>query len=209
MADMSADLAVRERPSLRVWSRGFFATPPGWWFHLLCVPPAFMTLWSASYPGFQPNEFFADAALVLLAGWWLLRLIAHIALRGTGRLRFGVAPMCAVVLVALVAVDAPLRARWHFGEGDFTRVVASLQSGTGSDWQPVEVPQSIGRYRISPAYRVPGGLIFYEANGSLFDDAGFGWFPAGPDPKALNNGSFENPQFTHLHGPWYTWTASW
>jgi hypothetical protein len=58
------------------------------------------------------------------------------------------------------------------------------------------------------AERVPQGVIFEEANGGLVDDSGFAWLPHGPDPS-MENGSFERPEFRHLSGPWYAWTASW
>jgi hypothetical protein len=86
---------------------------------------------------------------------------------------------------------------------------AAGQGGSSADWEPVAVPSRIGSYSIDAAYRVPGGLIFKESQGSFFDDAGFGWFPAGPDRGVLENGSFERPEFTHLRGAWYAWTASW
>jgi hypothetical protein len=209
---VSADLALRDAPSLRARSRGVFASPPGWLFHLLCVPLALVRLWSASFPGYPLLGLFAEVVLVALAGWWLLRLIVHVRLRGNRRRRFGVAPACALVFVLLLAVQAPLQVRWHLREGDFNRVVASLNTTAGTPIAGegfVEVPHRIGGYSITSADRVPGGLIFYESHGSIFNDAGFGWFPAGPDAEALEDGTFENPQFTHLHGPWYAWTASW
>src|SRR5919108_100061 len=42
----------------------------------------------------------------------------------------------------------------------------------------------------------------------VIDDAGFAYLPDGPDP-ALEAGWFESPDFHHLGGPWYAWTASW
>jgi len=58
------------------------------------------------------------------------------------------------------------------------------------------------------AYRVPGGAVFYEEHGVFIDDAGFAYLPDGPT-DGLSSVGFENPQFHHLGGPWYRWTASW
>ena len=78
-----------------------------------------------------------------------------------------------------------------------------------AEWY-VDVPEVIGSYEITQAERVPGGVIFEAASScGLFDDAGFGWFPNGPDASALNSGSFESPTFSHIRGPWRTWCASW
>lgn len=77
-----------------------------------------------------------------------------------------------------------------------------------SDWHHVPAPSTFGSYRIIAAYHVPGGVVFQERNGNLFDDAGFAYLPGGPTPD-LENGSFESPIFRHLGGAWYSWTASW
>lgn len=45
----------------------------------------------------------------------------------------------------------------------------------------------------------PGGAIFYEAHRAGFDDAGFAYL----------NGPLESPRFSHLGGPWYSWSATW
>ncbi|MBM7785503.1 hypothetical protein [Tenggerimyces flavus] len=66
----------------------------------------------------------------------------------------------------------------------------------------------MGSYEVIRVETVPGGVLFYEANGNLFDDAGFAYLPGGPTPE-LENGGFESPNYRHLGGPWYAFTASW
>ncbi len=55
---------------------------------------------------------------------------------------------------------------------------------------------------------MPGGFILYEASGSGFDDGGSAFLPAGPAPR-LGHGTWEEPQFVPLDGPWWPLTASW
>jgi hypothetical protein len=70
------------------------------------------------------------------------------------------------------------------------------------------MPERIGLYGVRDFETVPGGWIVYDESGSgLFDDAGFAYLPAGPTPD-LGDGLWESPQFRHLGGPWYSWTAS-
>ena len=73
-----------------------------------------------------------------------------------------------------------------------------------------DVPGRIGEYDVeTTAFRVASGAIIYDTTGTGFlDDAGFAYLPNGPDPS-LENGNFENPQFKHLGGHWYSWSASW
>ncbi|MFG3301773.1 hypothetical protein [Micromonospora chersina] len=116
----------------------------------------------------------------------------------------------AVVVLALVVAGAPLQARWAMSRSAFERVVATLPttSPVGVEWSSVPVPSRIGAYRIEAAYPVPGGVVFYEENGYMTDDAGFACLPDGPTSD-LETPDFESPAFKHLGGPWYSWTASW
>ncbi len=66
----------------------------------------------------------------------------------------------------------------------------------------------VGLYRVERVWKVPGGVIFFDEAGELFDYAGFAYFPGGPSPD-LHSGSFENPKFHPIGDGWYTWTTSW
>jgi hypothetical protein len=167
----------------------------------------------ASGPRLSMTGFFGALVAVGLAGCWLVRLVGHVWTRGTDRRHFLIAPAGGALLLALLLLDVPLQARWAFARGEFEKVVEQLprvDAGAAGDPAPLAVPKTIGGYEILSAERVAGGVIFRVTSGcELFDDAGFGWFPDGPDADALNNGSFENPSFSHLRGPWYSWCASW
>jgi hypothetical protein len=190
------------------------AEPPAWIFHLVLAFGSALWLLSASVPGLAVLPYFgAVLTLVPLVGLWLVKLGSAVR---TGRVawRFGAAPVAGVVVVLLLATNAPLTARWTmsragFGEQAQRVLPVGRPEVAAGDMVPVDVPGRIGAYSVSAAYLVTGGgVVFYEANGALFDDAGFAYLPKGPSP-ALSNGSFEGPQFRHLGGPWYAWTASW
>jgi hypothetical protein len=185
--------------------------PPGRLFHLALVLPALGLLWSHSVPGLAFLLWFASVALLFLgAVVWGVRLLAYALARHRGRAEgrarwFLVAPIAAVVVLVLIVADVPLRARWSVSRSDFEAVVADAMKD--EDYSSVE-SQRIGLYDITLIYRQGEAVIFYEGNGVLFDDAGFAYLPDGPFPE-LENGGFERPEFRHLGGPWYAWTASW
>lgn len=167
-------------------------------------------LWAFSVPGFV---FLLVLGLVHVLG---LAAVAWIVLvvMGIRRRRwswwFLPAPVVVVLALALVVEGVPLQARWAMSRSAFERVVATLPttSPVDAEWSRVPVPSRIGAYRIEAAYPVPGGVVFYEANGYMIDDAGFAYLPDGPTPD-LETADFESPAFKHLGGPWYSWTASW
>lgn len=198
---------------------GWFTPPPGRLFHLLAAGVAVVILGSFSYPGFDFFAFLMGAlCLVGLGAWWFVALIVQCVRRAPYRERFLFAPIGVVLLVGLLAVSASLHLRWRLSQGNFDHVVTSLQrysaSPGGDDgyWSTVDLPGRIGSYCISSVRQVPGGYLFEECHGSLFDDAGFGWFPNTPDAEKIERssaGGIESPEFLHLGGPWYAWTAGW
>jgi hypothetical protein len=99
--------------------------------------------------------------------------------------------------------------RWAASRDAFAAIVAGHPiPPAGSEWTPLTVPDRLGSYHIISASWVPGGAIFYEAHGNVFDDAGFAYLPGGPTAE-LDTVSFEGPRFRHLGGGWYRWTAGW
>jgi hypothetical protein len=178
--------------------------------HGVLAGGALALLVAVSAPGVVVGALVVAVA-VLVPGVvvWCVRVVR--AARRRERVRWAlVAPAGALLVAALVATDAPLAARWDLSRGSFEAHLRDLpaEPAPDADWVDLEVPSRLGLYRVTGAERVPGGVVFHEADGAGFDSAGFAYLPAGPTP-ALDTGWFENPQFRPLGGPWYAWTASW
>ncbi|WP_117215952.1 hypothetical protein [Allorhizocola rhizosphaerae] len=93
-------------------------------------------------------------------------------------------PVLTPTVILMVVLQLPLHARWAVSRPAFDRFAAEMAAdpdATPSGW--------IGAYEITHARRVSGGWIFYEANGNLFDDAGFACLPTGPTDD-LGDGSW-------------------
>lgn len=189
----------------------FWHRPPGRLFHLLLVLPALVWLWAWSVPGFDLPLWMPSAmALGLGALVWGVRLLTYVVARirqqpTTGGRRFLVAPVCGAIALGLVIADVPLKARWAASRSSFETVVDEALED--DDFESVD-DQRLGLYSVTNVYRQGDAVIFYERTGSVSDDAGFAYLPDGPFPE-LENGGFERPEFRHLGGPWYAWTASW
>lgn len=206
MTDVAAEGTSPPTESGSPWQRG-----PGRLFHLALVIPTLIWLWSWSVPGFNFLLWTTSAlALGIGAILWGGRLLTYLLARFRGRQtgggqRFLVAPVCGVLALGLVIADAPLEARWALSRADFDAVVdVALTDDTYSSIED----QRLGLYTVTHVYRVGDAVIFYERTGSFSDDAGFAYLPDGPFPE-LESSGFERPQFRHLGGPWYAWTASW
>jgi hypothetical protein len=181
-------------------------------FTAVVIAAGIALLWSVSVPGFGFGLFLLGVVVLAVTGvLWLLRLIRAWR-RGSGwSWWFAVGPVWVLVVGLLITTDIPLTVRWQVSRPWFEGQVADLPPVTFSDnedWHGRDVPPLVGLYRIDSIDQAPAGVIFYEANGAGFDDAGFAYLPAGPQPS-LETGSFEDPQFRHLGGHWYAWTASW
>ncbi|SCL51298.1 hypothetical protein [Micromonospora chersina] len=182
-----------------------------WWaLHAVVSLAAACLLWAFSVPGFSLLLVLCALPLLCLAGAAWAVWVVTFGVRRQWSWSFLPAPMIVVLALALLGTGAPLQARWAMSRSAFDRVVATVPT-TGAvdgDWSSVPVPSRIGSYLIMSAYRVPGGVVFYEVNGSMTDDAGFAYLPDGPTPD-LETPDFESPVFKHLGGAWYSWTASW
>jgi hypothetical protein len=189
--------------------------PPHHWFHLALVPPTLLLLWSVSVPGISWTAYVVGQFVLTLAALvWIVRCAGHAVAWHRGR-REGraawivVSPVCAVLTASLVVTDVPLRARWEASEDAFDEFVATLpEAGPSQEWRPLPPPGRLGWYDIRDVRQIGEAVILWEASGAFSDDAGFAFLPEGPFPE-LESGSFENPTFEHLGGPWYAWTASW
>jgi hypothetical protein len=191
--------------------RSRWRQPPGRLFHAALVLPALGLLWSHSVPGFAFFLWFGSVGLLFVgAVVWGVRLLMYALAKrrrhAEGRARwFLLAPAAGVVALALIVADVPLKARWALSRSDFAAVVdEAFEEG---DFASTE-DQRIGLYNVTHLYRQGEAIIFYERTGMFSDDAGFAYLPNGPFPE-LENGGFERPEFRHLGGPWYAWTASW
>jgi hypothetical protein len=164
-----------------------------------------------SYPGYSAEPLLlAVASLFVMGILWAVRLVGSIVSkpRQLGW-RWLIAPAVVIVTALLVVIEVPLRVRFGLSRNDFDAVVADLPPrGTFDDWAVLDVPATIGSYRIVSGWQVGNNVILYESNGLLFDDAGFAYLPNGVDDR-LGNGAFEAPTFENLGGGWYAWHASW
>src|SRR4051794_29253110 len=128
-------------------------------------------LYAVSLPGI--GFFLAGASAATLLGaavLWLVQAIGFGRARRCGDetgsgLRLLVAPLCALLLITLVWMDAPLRLRWAASRPAFDRAVKAVDDRrSATDLLP---SGRIGLYRISHVDRVPNGLVFYEKTGNL------------------------------------------
>ena len=115
-----------------------------------------------------------------------------------------IAPVVMVVVLVLGCVGVPRQLRWAFSRSAFDQFAEAYAADPD-----LRAPDWLGSYRIiGGPYPVPGGFRLLSGTSGLFDDAGFAYLPNGPSAD-LGNGAWENPEFRHLSGPWYSWTASW
>lgn len=192
---------------------------PAWGFAALLILLVLAFAWTLSKPGTGFIGTYLVLGSVLVVPALLITVAALSVILPRGRRLLGVAPIAiAVAATALWTVtwvtQWPLDARFTASESDFQAVVdridlAATQNVVADGWgDPVVVPETVDTYKIDSAWVVHGGVIFYEANGNFFDDAGFAYLPQGPT-NDLAHGGFESPQWRHLGGAWYSWTASW
>jgi hypothetical protein len=179
--------------------------PIGWVFNALLAIPILGLLWSFTGPGFPlPRLAFALFVLAVFGVIWAARLTGHLAAGGRQLWPFLIGPVALLTAAGLIAGNVPERLRWAASRPAFDQFAGGLAANPG-----LATPQRLGLYSVDEAQKVPGGWIVYEDGGTgLFDDAGFAYLPGGPTPN-LGDGSWEGPQFRHLGGPWYAWTASW
>lgn len=184
---------------------------PGALFYSACAGASLILLYAVSVPGISVFAFaFACLCLLALAAVWLIKLARIRRTSPRSQWTYLIAPVGGALVLMLVVLDLPFQARWSLSRDSFASEIDSLPAAVLSD-EDADLPgfpRRLGLYSITQAYRVHGGVIFYEATGNFFDDAGFAYLPKGPTPD-LETGSFESPEFHHLGGSWYSWNASW
>ena len=159
------------------------AEPPSWIFHLALAFGSALWLASASVPGFALVPFFgAVLMLVTLVGVWLVKLGSAVRARRVAW-RFGAAPIAGVVVVLLLATNAPLTARWTLSRAAFDeqaqRVFSAGQPAVAAgEMVPVDVPGWIGAYRSTTV--PPPGRSVVRVDGQLVTVAHPARAPAQP-----------------------------
>lgn len=174
--------------------------PPSETFHLALVGPTLVLLLTTSVPtGDFLTWLVAWLALGAGAVVWAARvgcyLVARVRRTAQGTpLWLLVAPVAGTAVLALVALDAPLRARWMASRPAFEAAVASGELDEGRN----------GWFEIEAVSREGDAVTFREAHTGMFTTGGFLYLPDGPpSPDPLDEWS----EYRHLGGPWYAWTS--
>jgi hypothetical protein len=171
---------------------------PGRWFHVLVGVFLLAVLWAASTPGWDlAIMLIAGTGLALLGFMWLLRVGFHLK---PLKWQMLLAPAMALGSLVLVALDAPLSARWALSKSAFER---AIRNGT-----PYRDDQWIGLYHVVRLSGMGERSLLFETSGGFTQHQGFAYLPDGPE-GAPSDPSLERPTFTHLGGDWYVWSARW
>lgn len=134
-------------------------------------------------------------ALIALATTWLIWLLI-------GRLRyhtwhlFFVAPLLAAAASALVATGLSADAGWWLSRSALERAA--------TDCAPTTTDHRLGVYTVTTVEQSDGGCLFTIPGMGFLDAAGFAYMPAGNPPAGRGDG---DEFYTHLDGPWYTFTV--
>ncbi len=175
-----------------------------WLFPVLLTIPLGWMMWVFSGPGLLVFRMLGALAILAAFGLAWLVLIFLAWHRDRPLVWYGVAAILTVVVSGLIALRVPLQARWTVSRSAFDRLAARIAADPDAS-----VSGRIGLYDVRYLRHIDGGWIVHDTVGTgLVDDAGFAYLPAGPTDD-LGDGDWENPRFTHLGGPWYSWTASW
>lgn len=202
--DAGADVSSAMPATVPLWWRG-----PGGWFHLLVGVAVLAWLWSWSVPGTHFLVLMASSlALLVGAVLWGIHLVAFVVVRRRGRPtsgapRFLLAPVVGTVALALVAAGVPLDARWSLSRSAFEDVV---DDALEDDDHRSTDERRIGLYTVDDVYSQGEVVIFRVPAGGFVDPVGFAYLPEGPRPEVGDVG-LNQPQFHHVDGPWYTFTA--
>lgn len=194
-------------------TRELFRRPPGKVFHGIALALVLALLWLLSYPGGSLALGLATGvALLAVFITWAVRGAAWARNRGQGEatgnpLVFAIVPIGLVVVCLLAFTSAPLKARFSLAKGDFEDQVAAAPPETGvTEVAEFEVPDRIGSFDVDKAYR-QGDAVVFEVPGGFFSNVGFAYLPSGEFDE-LDSGDLDNVTFTHLTGPWYTFSTS-
>ncbi len=202
--DAEADVSSAMPENMPLWWRG-----PGGWFHLLVAVAVVAWLWSWSVPGTQFLVMISSSLVLAVGvGLWGIHFVAFVVARRRGRPtsgapRFLLAPVAGTIALALVAANVPLDARWSLSRSAFRDVAEdALQD---DDYLSTD-DRRIGLYTVDDVYSQGEVVIFSIRAGGFIGPAGFAYLPKGPLP-GVGDARLNQPRFTHIGGPWYTFTA--
>lgn len=189
-------------------------------FIALTVVVSSIWLWSVSVPGWiYLTGMVGLAGMFLVAVAWLVGAVVGAIRVASGRLdRPGwyllVVPSIGVAVVVLTWAEVPLRVRFEPARSQFDAYAEQvLDEAPGPDDRVrfgspnPDVPDRLGSFELRSTRIVPQGLVIFDRDGALFDDAGFAYLPDGELPPG--DGSFESPDFRSLGGGWYAFVSSW
>jgi hypothetical protein len=175
---------------------------------------ATVLLWAGTFPGWPL------AAGVMVSGLvfgGLLVMFGDEPVPAARRLRpIGLVVALVVAVGGAIAVEqsghAAVQARFGSSVSDFEAVVAEAGSPThhveGREAFPGSCPSKIGTYPIEKCQLIDRGYLFLQQRAALGDDAGFAYLPAGlPGNDPTASGELRPDQFSHLGGPWYSWSC--
>jgi len=111
---------------------------------------------------------------------------------------YSVQPALALLALALVTSDAPLRARFELSRGAMDAAARAVLAGKRD---PDDVHR-VGLYSVERAERVGGSFRFLVRGTGFFDSGGFAYSPHGRPPRVGED------EYTHYRGPWYIWSES-
>ena len=150
---------------------------PGWYVNGWLLIGLLLIVWSASSPGGSFSALWAWLLVPVLFLSWLVRFIWKLVRdrRQLGDLsRWFIVPAMVAVVIVVLTLDLPLRARFAVSRSAFDEVVAAAPPSEDSDFSP---PLSIGLYRFTSVYRDGDAIIFERTD---FHDWGFAYLPHGP-----------------------------
>ncbi|MEU8266110.1 hypothetical protein AB0B89_03000 [Sphaerisporangium sp. NPDC049002] len=198
---------IRRRPVLVRVLTG----PPGASLLGATALTGLLTLYAFSVPGgYFLATLAAMAGTCVLGIVWIPRFVVA-ALRRDGRpglrrhwARWIAVPVIGAVVVGLVMLDLPFRARFVVSQPHLTRLAQAVNSGTEPERQG---GRRVGLFPVDNVQRFGGGILFDIEGAGFLDSHGIAWSPRG-EPGPGEDG-YDRIQCEHLTGPWYTWEEPW
>jgi hypothetical protein len=212
---MAGGVDVEDKPQApsRTGSAGLAGRPPRWLFHILLAAAALPLLWADSVPGSMLElELLGWFLWFCFAVTWFVRLVVFVVVRRRLSWWFLVAPLMLVVLVSLLVLHVPLKARWAGSHDAFDAALARVPIGPGN--MSDRMDETIGSYRVvgwrqfstsatsSSDASARYGVAFIEehpgrSSWDSKDEAGFAYLPEGPGERFMWTAA--------LGAGWYAW----
>jgi hypothetical protein len=159
------------------------------------------TLYAVSAPGWYFELTLAVVvAWILLGAAWLVSVVGRVIRRRRLEPADAVVPALAVVVGALVLLDAPLHARYRLSRSAMDAAAERVIAHPGQ----ARTIHHIGFWPTDRVEKIPGGMRFTVAGAGFLDPGGFAYSARG-EPASVGS----EDVYTHLDGPWYLWDESW